>query len=207
MSKKLKIKIDLAKERLMDEDPSNANKDRSKQLEEKLEGFILRFINLNADNKYVLEDASKELNKVFDQKIALVDLKMHDNVKEMSGYAIKDEKKTKSFKNELEIYVNEIHTEVQKMESKRMKDMDAQLNLIVKLKDENLALKKKINQTEQTQQQIKKYLQNYNEKQTFNRLYSKRSQMVADDSLMSTFEQTSMQVELPNVLSVVDQNT
>ena len=66
MSKKLKIKIDLAKERLMDEDPSNANKDRSKQLEEKLEGFILRFINLNADNKYVLEDASKELNKVFD---------------------------------------------------------------------------------------------------------------------------------------------
>jgi len=34
------------------------------------------------------------------------------------------------------------------MESKRMKDMDAQLNLIVKLKDENLALKKKINQTE-----------------------------------------------------------
>ena len=30
------------------------------------------------------------------------------------------------------------------MEQKRMKDMDNQLNLIVKLKDENLALKKKV---------------------------------------------------------------
>lgn len=112
MTKKLKIKIDLQKERLMDEDPANANKDRSKQLEEKLEGFILRFINLNADNKYILEDASKKLGEVFDQKIALVELKLNDNVKEMSGYAMKDEKKTKSFKNELEIYVNEIHSEV-----------------------------------------------------------------------------------------------
>ena len=66
MSKKLKIKIDLQKERLMDEDPANANKDRSKVLEEKLEGFILRFINLNADNKYALEDASKKLGETFD---------------------------------------------------------------------------------------------------------------------------------------------
>ena len=65
--------------------------------------------------------------------------------------------------------------------------MDAQLNLIVKLKDENLALKKKVAQSEQTQEQIKKYLQNYNEKQTFNRLY-KRHMMVNDDSMMSAFK-------------------
>ena len=112
MSKKLKIKIDLQRERLMDEDPANANKDRAKQLEEKLEGYILQFINLNADNKYILAEASKKLSETFDQKIALVEVKLNDNVKEMSGYAMKDEKKTKSFKNELEIYVNEIHSEV-----------------------------------------------------------------------------------------------
>lgn len=53
-----------------------------------------------------------------------------------------DAKKTKNYRNELEIYCNEIHSEVQEMEKTRMKDMEAQLGMIIKLKEENMALKK-----------------------------------------------------------------
>ena len=35
--------------------------DAIKQQEEKLDGYILKFINLNADNKYVIDDALKNL--------------------------------------------------------------------------------------------------------------------------------------------------
>ena len=73
----------------------------------------------------------------------------------MSKFAIMDADKTKKYRNELEIYVNQIHTEVQKMEEKRMKDMNAQLGFIVKLKEESQQLRKNLHKQEAMCQDIK----------------------------------------------------
>lgn len=39
-------------------------------------------------------------------KIDLFELKLKESVQEMSGFATKDDEKTRSYKHELEIYVN-----------------------------------------------------------------------------------------------------
>ena len=158
MSQKLKIKVDLRKEGVIDEDPCEADADRQKQLEEKLDKYVRNFINLNADNKHQLEIASKQLQAVFDQKLDVLDLKMKDNVQDMSKFAVMDAEKTKKYRNELEIYVNQIHTEVQKMEEKRMKDMDAQIGFIIKLKEENHQLRKNMIKQDAMCKEIKQYL-------------------------------------------------
>ena len=106
MSAKLKIKCDLRKEGVLDEDPGEADKEQSKQLEEKLNKYVKNFINLNADNKHQLDNAKSQLEAVFNQKLDMLDLKMKDNVQDMSKFAIMDADKTKKYRNELEIYVN-----------------------------------------------------------------------------------------------------
>ena len=124
-------------------------------------------------------------------KIELFELKLKEGVTEMTGYARKDEEKTAMYRNELEIYVNQIHSDFQAMEQKRMKDMGAQLDLIVKLKDENIALKKRVLNQEINQHELKAYLAHYNETQTSNRLTTKRrNNQSIDDSIFG--QETSM---------------
>ena len=130
MASKLKVKVDLRRKQLCGDDQANSLQDLNKQYEKKLEKYILEFINLNADNQKILNGAMGELDKMLQKRIDLLDVKLTDNVKEMRSYAVKDGAKTSLVRNELEKHVQEMQEQVQKLEQKRLKDMQAQLQLM-----------------------------------------------------------------------------
>ena len=63
MTQKLKMRIDLRTETILVADENTGEKvDAVKQQEEKLDGYILKFINLNADNRFIIEGAQKDVD-------------------------------------------------------------------------------------------------------------------------------------------------
>ena len=63
MTQKLKMRIDLRTETILVADENTGEKvDAIKQQEEKLDGYILKFINLNADNRFIIEGAQKDVD-------------------------------------------------------------------------------------------------------------------------------------------------
>lgn len=68
-----------------------------------------------------------------------------------------------------------------------MKDMDAQIGFIVKLKEESQLLRKNLNKQEAMCKDIKQYLAQYNENSTslrLNQVGARKNKFSADDSFL-----------------------
>ena len=111
-------------------------------MEDKLEKYILKFINLNAENEDRFEKTKRELDGLLNKRIESLDFRLKNNVDDMRAYATTDFDKQKLFRTELEQYVQQLHTNIGEMEKKRIEDLETNLKFITKLKEENLEMKK-----------------------------------------------------------------
>ena len=111
-------------------------------MEDKLEKYILKFINLNAENEDRFEKTKHELDGLLNKRIESLDFRLKNNVDDMKAYATTDFDKQKLFRTELEQYVQQLHTNIGEMEKKRIEDLETNLKFITKLKEENFEMKK-----------------------------------------------------------------
>ena len=72
---------------LVADEESGEKIDAIKQQEEKLDGYILKFINLNADNKYVITGALDNLEKRLEDFHKKMKVQMDQNLEEMNSLA------------------------------------------------------------------------------------------------------------------------
>ena len=162
ISKKLNMRIDLRKDPVLVEDGQDASKNKQKQLEEKLEKYILKFINLNADNDRRLDKQTDKLDGMLEKRIKELDIRLKNNVDDMKQYATVDFEKQKNFRTELEQYVLQLHTMIADMEKKRIEDLDNNLNFITKLKEENFTIKQKQVNYDKMLTKVKLHLTEFN---------------------------------------------
>lgn len=88
MTEKLKMRIDIRTDQILVADDESGEKiDAIKQQEEKLDGYILKFINLNADNKYVIKGALDNLEKRLEDFHKKMKVQMDQNLEEMNSLA------------------------------------------------------------------------------------------------------------------------
>ena len=71
-------------------------------MEDKLEKYILKFINLNADNDNRMGKFTSSLDSQIEKRIQDLDIRLKNNVDDMKEYATIDFAKQKNFRTELE---------------------------------------------------------------------------------------------------------
>ena len=82
------MRIDIRTDQMLVADEESGEKiDAIKQQEEKLDGYILKFINLNADNKYVITGALDNLEKRLEDFHKKMKVQMDQNLEEMNSLA------------------------------------------------------------------------------------------------------------------------
>ena len=82
------MRIDIRTDQILVADEESGEKiDAIKQQEEKLDGYILKFINLNADNKYVIKGALDNLEKRLEDFHKKMKVQMDQNLEEMNSLA------------------------------------------------------------------------------------------------------------------------
>lgn len=83
------MRIDIRTDQMLVADEESGEKiDAIKQQEEKLDGYILKFINLNADNKYVITGALDNLEKRLEDFHKKMKVQMDQNLEEMNSLAL-----------------------------------------------------------------------------------------------------------------------
>ena len=97
MQDKINIKLDLRQEPIYQGDDDDGGEDDEEEKsgsgskkeginsyqekqDKKIEGFILKFINLNADNREILDDAKKDLDGILGKRLELIKEQMGINV-------------------------------------------------------------------------------------------------------------------------------
>lgn len=90
MTEKLKIKTDLRKDEIVAE--AKHLHDPVKAQEEKLDGYIIRFLNLNAQNEEVLEEAREKHEQMLNRHLNKIEERLNQNLNEMKVLAVKDER-------------------------------------------------------------------------------------------------------------------
>ena len=83
--------------------------DPIKAQEEKLDGYIIKFLNLNAHNERVLKEARDNYDAMLDKHLNQVEQKIMENLHEMKKLAVKDERKSDKKNHEMDKYVQFIH--------------------------------------------------------------------------------------------------
>ena len=109
MSKKMNLRVDLTTNTCVPDQDSK--EDKATALERKLDNYIQKFINLNANNEVALDQARDGLLKDNKDHLALFDAKLQQNLSEIFKYTTQDEARKDQFKKELQVYVQELHTD------------------------------------------------------------------------------------------------
>jgi hypothetical protein len=107
---------------LVADEESGEKIDAIKQQEEKLDGYILKFINLNADNKYVINGALDNLEARLTDFHQKMKTQMDQNLVEMNSLAKMEQQKDDRQKGEVSQHVSVIHNTFIDQECKRMDD-------------------------------------------------------------------------------------
>ena len=133
MSKHMQVRIDLRTNSLLggavNADIPSAM-DRAKKQEDKLDGYILDFINLRTENDIVLEKYQKKMDEMFQKRIDMLDIRFNHNREDMMKYTQKDYDQQRQYQREIEQYVGLVHDDMMKIEEKRNSDKDHQVDLL-----------------------------------------------------------------------------
>ena len=128
----------------MEKENEEEKKDAVKALEDKLDQYIIDFVNLNAKNKTVLKEKFDALEALSNDKILIFEEKLKQHIEDLQNNNDNEEKVLKQFQKELEIYAQQLHDEFEKGEKKRLIDKNTDINLIMSLKKDNSEIKKKL---------------------------------------------------------------
>ena len=118
LSKKLKLKIDLRSQSGLNEEENQGGKiDQVKILEEKLDNYILDFVNLNNRNKEVLKETHHILDLKFADKLREFEIKLEENVEKLTEKNNRDDSSKQLFKKEMEVYVTYLREDMERMQN------------------------------------------------------------------------------------------
>ena len=161
MSKKMNLRVDLTSNSAVQD--ADAQEDKARALERKLDNYIHKFINLNANNEVVLDQARDALGQDNDKHLAQFEAKLQQNLSEIFKYTARDEAGKQQFRQELQSYVQQLHAEFEQIERKRMTDKFADTEHIRKLKEANMEVKKTLKVQERALWELREQLQEYNQ--------------------------------------------
>jgi hypothetical protein len=148
MSEQLNLRIDLRKETCMDEENETEKQDAVKALEDKLDQYIIEFVNLNAKNKHVLKEKFDELNRLSDDKIVIFEMRLQQHVEALKANTENEKAIKEQFKKELEIYTQQLHDDFDKIEGNRLSEKQKDITLIQNFRKENADIKVALKQQE-----------------------------------------------------------
>jgi hypothetical protein len=139
-------------------------------IEDKLEYYILKFINLNAANDLELKTVTKKMDEMLKKRIDELDIRLKLNVKDMKQVAQVEISQQSNYQNQIDEYVSILHSNLQKLEEQRLKDINTQVRLNDQLLTENKQIKMQVKNQESYFGTIQTYLQQYNMNETIKRL-------------------------------------
>ena len=85
LTDQLKLKIDLRTPTCIGEEDQQIQKDKVKQLEDKLDGYIIDFVNLNARYKNVLKEKFDDLQTIHNHNLKVLEAKLNEHIKSLDG--------------------------------------------------------------------------------------------------------------------------
>jgi hypothetical protein len=106
-------------------------------LEDKLDGYIIDFVNLNAKYKIVLKEKFDDLQTIHNHNLNVLEAKLNEHIKSLDGSKHLDSEMKFQFKKELEVYVQELHLNIDKMEKTRLNEKKVDVEMMAKFRDEN----------------------------------------------------------------------
>ena len=83
MAEQLNLKVDLSTQTCMEKENEEEKKDAVKALEDKLDQYIIDFVNLNAKNKTVLQEKFDALEALSNDKILIFEEKLKQHIEDL----------------------------------------------------------------------------------------------------------------------------
>ena len=85
----------------------------AKALEEKLDNYILEFVNLNNSNKMILEETHEILESRFKDHLRALKNNSEESLQKIIKENSKESDAKNIFKKEIEVYVKQLHADVE----------------------------------------------------------------------------------------------
>ena len=90
----------------------------AKALEEKLDNYILEFVNLNNSNKLILEETHEILESRFKDHLRALKINSEEAMQKLLKENSKESDAKDIFKREIEVYVKQLHADVEETQEK-----------------------------------------------------------------------------------------
>ena len=148
MTQRMKLKIDIKEKSMIKDanfDSSSVEADRQAQFEIRLNKYIQDFINLNFEHERALDKTSQKLDVQMEKRADIIEENIRQYIEKIRRSSAEDQQKNQKVKEELEFYVLELHQTFEDIEAKRLKETQDYMQLIEKLKKDNVRMKSLVN--------------------------------------------------------------
>ena len=85
----------------------------------------------------MLKEKFDDLQTIHNHNLKVLEAKLNEHIKSLDGSKHQDSEMKSQFKKELEVYVQELHLNFDKMEKTRLNEKKVDIELMIKIKEDN----------------------------------------------------------------------